>query len=214
VGFVGDRGTGKSTAMRAVAAEYLHRSPGIVLALDKGGKSGFPGQRRVSVADLGCNPMAPSPRAVVFTGDVCAGLDPDPEAVARFAWQLSGRRVSTLIIVDELKWASRGGYWVRGVRWVPQTCSEGRKHGVGLLWGSQSPQDAPREAFEQSGALVVGRLAGLGINRLRERDYLLGVPEGTVESLPGDDVAPSERGVVLILKRGRPWDGKFYKFTA
>lgn len=212
VGIVGDRGTGKSRAMRALVAGWLSRDPGVVLALDKGGASGFEGQRRVSLSDLRLHPMAPSPRAVVFTGDLGAGLDPDAEGVARFAWQLRASRTNTLLAVDELKWAAKNGWWRKGVHWLPQSCSEGRKHHVGVLWGSQSPQDAPREAFEECDPLVVFRLAGLGLDRLRDRGYLVGIPDLTIERLPGDDSPPDERGRCLILRRGRPWNRKFYRF--
>jgi hypothetical protein len=212
VGIVGDRGTGKSFAMRAICVEYLRRSVGLVLACDKGGKSGFAGQRRVDVADLGARPMTADPRALVFTGDPWSGVDPDPEAVAAFAWQLSARRVPTLQAVDELKWAARGGWWRKGVKWLPQSCSEGRKHDVGILWASQSPQDAPREAFEEAGVVVCYRLAGLGVDRLDERGYLRGIDRQLIEGLPGDAAPPAERGRCVILRRGELWDRCFYRF--
>ena len=213
VGSVGDRGTGKSTGMRAICAGYLRRSVGVVFACDKGGASRFVGQRRATVDDLRARPMDRDPRAVVFVGDVLAGLDPDPEGVAALAWQLSARRVPTLQVVDELKWAARGGWWRKGIKWLPQSCSEGRKHGVGILWASQSPQDAPREAFEEASIVICYRLAGLGLNRLEERGYLRGIDREIVEGLPGDRVSPAERGRCVILRRGEAWDGRFYRFT-
>jgi hypothetical protein len=213
VGLVGDRGTGKSRAMRALVAGWLARDPGVVLALDKGGASGFEGQRRVSLSDLRLHPMSPSPRVVVFVGDLGAGLDPDAEAVARFAWQLRVSRTNSLVALDELKWSAKNGWWRKGIVWLPQTCSEGRKHHVGFLWGSQSPQDAPREPFEESDPLVVFRLAGLGVRCLGDRGYLTGVPDGALEALPGDDSPPSERGLCVILRRGKPWDRKRYRFA-
>ncbi len=213
IGIVGDRGTGKSTAMKAICAEYLRRSVGLVLACDKGGKSGFIGQRRVDVADLGAHPMEPSPRAVVFTGDPFTGVDPDPEAVAEFGWKLAARGVPVLIADDELKWAAKNGWWRKGVKWLPQCCSEGRKHGVGFAWASQSPQDAPREPFEESGSLITYRLAGLGLDRLEERGYLRGIDRAVIEGLPGDKAPPAERGRCVLLQRGEVWDGKFYRFA-
>jgi hypothetical protein len=212
VGFIGDTGTGKSRAMRAVMAGWLTRNPGVVLALDKGGSSGFEGQRRVSLSDLRLQPMAAEPRAVVFTGDLSSGVNPGAEEVAGFAWRLRSARCGSLVVVDELKWAAKNGWWQKGARWLPQICSEGRKHDVGILWGSQSPQDAPREAIEEAGLLVVFRLAGLGVRCLRDRDYLLGMPDGTLEALPGEESPPAERGRCVIIRRGRPWDGRFHRF--
>jgi len=213
VAIVGDRGTGKSTAMKAICAGYLKRSVGLVLACDAGGHSGFVGQQRVDVSDMRARPIAPEPRAVVFVGDPWAGIDPNPEAVSEFAWQVSARRVPTLQAVDELKWAARGGWWRKGVKRLPQSCSQGRKHGVGIVWASQSPQDAPREAFEEASLLICYRLAGLGLDRLADRNYLRGIDREVIEGLPGDRVPPLERGRCVILRRGEEWDGKFYRFT-
>ena len=213
IGLIGDRGTGKSTAMRAICREYLRRSVGMVLACDKGNKSGFEGQRRRDVDDLVAHPMESEPRAVVFVGDPYSGVDPDPERVAKLAWVLSARHVPSLLALDEVKWAARGGWWKKGVVWVPQTCSEGRKHGVGILWASQSPQDAPREAFEEAGILVCYRLAGRGLDRLEERGYLTGLDPAVVAQLPGDFSPPAERGRCVLLRRGQPWDRKFYRFA-
>ena len=214
IGIVGDRGTGKSTAMRAICSGYLQKSVGLVLACDKGNASRFAGQLRVDVADLAARPMDAEPRVVIFTGDPYSGIDPNPEGVAEFAWKLAARRVPTLQAVDELKWAARGGWWRRGVVWLPQSCSEGRKHGVGIVWASQSPQDAPREAVEEAGLLVCYRLAGLGLDRLEERNYLRGLPREIVEGLPGDLSPPAERGRCVILRRGQAWDRCFYRFDA
>lgn len=213
VGVVGDRGTGKSTAMKAICAEYLRRSVGLVLACDKDGGSGFVGQRRRDMMDLQARPLEPSPRSVVFVGDSFAGVDPNPEEVASFAWRLAARKTPSCVVVDELKWAAKNGWWRKDVKWLPQCCSEGRKHGVGILWASQSPQDAPREAFEEAGVVICYRLAGLGLDRLEERGYLRGLDRSLVEDLPGDDSAPSDRGRCVILRRGRPWGGKFYRFA-
>lgn len=212
IGCVGDTGTGKSRAMKALTAGWLARNPGVVLACDKGGASGFEGQRRISVTDLQLHPMAAASRAVVFTGDLAAGVDPDPEEVARLAWRLRARRCGSLVVVDELKWCARAAWWKKGVRWLPQICSEGRKHDVGVLWGTQSPQDAPREAIEEAGLLVVFRLAGLGVRCLRDRNYLEGMPDGTLEGLPGEESPPAGRGRCVILRRGRAWDGRFHRF--
>lgn len=212
IGFVGDTGTGKSRAMRAVVAGWLARNPGVVLACDKGGSSGFDGQRRVNLSDLRLTPMLPEPRAVVFTGDLSSGLDPDAEAVAAFAWRLRATRTESLVVVDELKWCARAGFWQRRARWLPQTCTEGRKHGVGILWGVQFAQDAPREAIEEAGSLVVFRQAGLAVECLRRRNYLLGMPEGTLERLPGEETPPPARGRCVILRRGQQWDGRFHRF--
>ena len=47
---------------------------------------------------------------------------------------------------------------------------------------------------------------------LRRRDYLGGDVERVIPALPGDDLPPEQRGEFVLLRRGRPWDGRIYKF--
>ena len=136
----------------------------------------------------------------------------DAESVAEFAWQLAARRRPCLVVYDELGRAAHDGEWLPGVRKIPAAFGQGRSVGIASLWSTQSPQDAPRAAFEQSSAVLCFRMAGMGLALLRRRDYLSGDVEAAIESLPGDDVAPADRGVFVLLRRGRPWDGKRYKF--
>jgi hypothetical protein len=213
---LGDSGSGKTEAAKRIAADYLCRVPGIVVAIDdKELAARFPGQERADLAELATNPPDPEPRLYVLRGDVRAGVQVDPELVAAWAWAMAGRRRPSLAIYDELTRASDRGRWLAGKRsLMPKTFGQGRAVGISSVWGTQSPQDVPREAFEQSSVVFCFRLDGLSLNCLVDRNYVLSRDlEDTIRSLPGDDVPPADRGYFVLLKRGRAWDGRVYRYA-
>lgn len=211
VGVLGDSGTGKTHAAQAVVTAYLRACPGVVLVADAKGERRFGGQVYNDPADLGGRPPAAEPRVLTFVGDPWHGRDVDAEEVARLAWAMGARRVTTLQVHDELEEACKVGQWKRGVVQIPRTFTRGRALGLSVMWGTQSPQGVPREAFEQSDHVLCFRIGGMGLDLLRRRGYLEGVPAGLIESLPGPDVPPRERGLFVLLTRGRPWDGRTYR---
>lgn len=214
-GVVGDSGTGKTHASRCLIEYYTRRAPGIVLVCDgKPGRSTFRGQQYAHPDELRARPPQPDPRVLVFRGDPWRRSPQNPEDVAAFSWELARLRVPSFLWVDELTDCAENGRWSAGERdsRVRETFAKGRSVGISVGWGSQSPQDAPRAAFEQSSVIVCFRLAGRGLAILEDRDYLLGGVRDVIPELPGDDVPPAERGVFVLLRRGRPWDGRFYRF--
>ena len=53
----------------------------------------------------------------------------------------------------------------------------------------------------------------MGLAKLKERGYLDGGAGEVLPMLHGPpDDPPDTRGDFLLLRRGRPWDGKIYKF--
>lgn len=212
VGIVGDSGTGKTHAAQAFVAAYLERLPGYVLVADAKCERRFGGQEYASVAELAARPPAPEPRILSFRGDPWSGVDLRPDEVAALAWRIGARRRVTLTVLDELDGsAARAGQWRRGTEWIPRTFTQGRAHGLSVLWGAQAPQAAPREAFGQSDYLLCFRLAGAELRLLKERGYLGGVPPELVPGLPGATSPPAERGAFVLLARGLPWDGQVYR---
>lgn len=208
VGLLGDTGTGKTHAALRIVDEYLRRSPGVALVADSKGEGRFRGQCWATVGEVATRPPAPEPRTWVFSGDPAAGVDLDVDEVAAFAWRLSARRVPSLIVADELEAAAIAGQWRRGVQWLPRAFTQGRSHRISVLWGCQSPQGVPLSAFEQSDEIWCWKLAGLGARCLRERGYLEGLDASTLAGLPGVEAPPAERGAFVVLRRGRPWDGR------
>lgn len=212
IGLLGDSGTGKTRAAQALLAAYLDQSPGYALVIDAKAEGRFGGQQYATVGELAERPPMPEPRVLSFSGDPFSGFDVDAEEVSALAWRLAARRARTLQVHDELEHAAIAGQWRRGTRWIPRSFTQGRSHGISVLWGTQSPQGVPREAFEQSDAILCFRLAGIGLRCLRERGYCEGGADSIIPTLPGADSPPRERGVFVLLLRGRPWDRRLYKF--
>lgn len=218
IGVLGDSGCGKTEAMRRVIAEYLKKEKkGIVLIVDdKEAKAQFEGQERRDRRDLKLRPALGEPRVVVFRGDRFDRQmgEVDPEDIADIQWQLAQSGRPSMVVYDELDKAANGGQWKVGdssaVRWA---FIKGRSSGAASLWGTQETQAVPREAFNQSSCLLVFRMVGNPLRLLGERGYLEGRDVKTViAGLPGDELPPNQRGYFVLLRRGRPWDEKIYRF--
>lgn len=211
---LGDSGTGKTAAAAQLVAHYVRHTTGTAIVIDdKHLPARFKGQERRDVAEIGTRPPDAEPRVIVLRGRIHAGETVDAESVARFGWAMAARRRKVLLVYDELaRAADDDGEWLPGVERIPAAFGQGRSVGIATLWSTQSPQQVPRTAFEQSSCILCFRLAGMGLALLRRRDYLAGDVEHVIASLPGDDVPPDQRGVFVVLRRGRPWDGRLYKF--
>lgn len=219
VGILGDTGAGKTTAARELIELYLTKSPGWVLIVDdKELRPRYEGQLRSDVKDLVAHPVDPhGRRVIVFRGVPGQGVDADPEEIAELAWKRVARARRSLVVHDELV-AGREAFiknrqWRRGVVHLPKSFTKGRAVGLADIWGAQSPQEVPVDPFEQSNAILCFKLAGLGLERLRERNYLLGGVDVVIPQLHAMDVPPPQRGDFVLLRRGQPWNGKVYKFT-
>lgn len=211
LGALGDTGTGKTTLMRAIVDAYARRVGGLVVVVDDGGAAGYPGEEREDLGHLAREPVKSS--RVVLVGNVFANVSAQPEQGAILAWSIAQRRKKVCLVVDELNDAAKGGWWRKGVERLPAAFTKGRKYGLSVLWTTQQVQDVPREAFNQTSAIACFKLVGLGVDRLRERGYLAGMPDGTLEALPGQDAPASERGRFVLLVRGQSWDGRFYRLS-
>jgi hypothetical protein len=211
-GAVGDTGTGKTFVLRALADAYERATGGAIVAVDDGGAAGYRGEARADLADVVRRPIA-SVR-LVLVGDTPHGITAEAESGAALAWAISRRRRRVLLVVDELADAARGAFWRRGVERLPAAFTKGRKYGISVAWSAQQIQDVPREAFNQSDAIAVFKLVGLGLDRLAERGYLRGIDRSEIETLPGIDADPQDRGIFVLLERGRDWDRRFYRVPA
>jgi hypothetical protein len=203
--------------MKHMIAEYLRRSVGLVLVCDDKDprRPQFEGHMRGSVADCIGHPPTPPIRTVVFRGNVVAGTDVEPDTVASYGWKLATRGRPVLLVYDELAHdqLTTYGQWQSGITWVPRCFSKGRSLQVGSLWGTQIVQNVPQTAFDCSSHVLCFKLAGQGLAKLKERDYLAGSDvEHVIASLKGEPHPPSERGEFVLLERGCAWDGNVYKF--
>lgn len=217
VGFLGDTRCGKTEAMRRVIAAYLRASPGVVIIADDKDprRAQFRGQERRDRDDLVARPVDPAgPRVLILRGDpmnVRGGLD--PEDVARLQWDLVRKSRPSIGVYDELDRGASFGQWKAGkdslIGW---TFGKGSGVQAGALWGSQETEAVPREAFNQSTHIFCFRCAGNPVRLLKSRDYCVGGVDAIIPSLPGDELPPAQRGYFVLLRRGRPWDQKVYRF--
>ena len=205
--------------MLELVAAYLRRSAGSVLIVDdKELTTRFKGQERRDRADLIARPIDwQLGRVTIFRGDVAHGQRVDLEEVAELAWIRTHRGRRTLVVYDELiagreEVLCKNQQWRKGVVWVPQSFTMGRSPGVGDLWGAQDPVEVPNVVFNQSSAIFTFRLAGTGLAKLKERNYLAGGADQVIPLLAGPPRPPAERGEYVLLRRGQPWNGKIYKF--
>jgi len=217
IGILGDSGCGKTEAARRLVAEYVRRVPnGVVYCVDdKGTRAQYPGQERVDRIDLDRRPLDRNgPRVVVFRGLPFETVEVDPEDIAEMQRKLAMNGRPSMVVYDELDKAANMAMWKRGdasaVRWA---FIKGRDYGAASLWGTQETQAVPREAFNQSSCILCFRLVGNPLRLLRERGYLEGGDVASViSSLPGDELPRNKRGYFVLLRRGRPWDQRVYRF--
>jgi hypothetical protein len=215
-GFFGDTRVGKTYAINRLIGLYLQRSLGVVAVVDDKypDRAQYAGQLYTDPVDLIANPMQAEPRILVFRGDARANRRAEPEQVAGYCWSLRELRRPSLLVIDELNHPllTTNGMWCSGAEQVPRTFWQGGGAGIGCFWGAQSPQDAPRAAFEQSSCIVTFKLAGLGLRKLRELDYCDAEAAKIIPTFPGDEVPPMQRGHHVILQRGKPWNGEVYRW--
>jgi len=156
------------------------------------------------------------PRIIVFRGDRFARAtgEVDPEEIAEIQWTLAQQGRPSMVAYDELDKAANMAMWKRGdastVRWA---FIKGRSSGAASLWGTQETQAVPREAFNQSSCIPCFRMVGNPLRLLKERGYLEGGVGDIIPKLPGDELPPNQRGYFVVLRRGRPWNGKVYRYV-
>lgn len=217
IGVLGDSGCGKTQIMQHIVATYLKRKKDAIALVvdDKGKKAAFKGQERRDVAELQSRPLDPKgPRIVVFRGDRFDRQtgEVDPETVAQLQWKLSQLPRPTIGVYDELDKACNHAQWRDNDSSVRWGFSKGRDVEMSMLWGTQETQAVPAEAFNQSSNIFAFRMMGAPLRLLKQRGYLEGGAEKVIEHLPGDELPREQRGYFVLLRRGRPWDGKVYRY--
>jgi hypothetical protein len=231
IGLFGDTGCGKTHAARQIVEAYRRGTrSNWTWIVDGKTDQGFPAYPRAAdraelAALIRRQPERFTARVVVFRGHLRRAEKPDPEEYARWVWERSfNRQARSLLVVDELREAiaPSGGQWRggnravtgngNGLRWLPLIFTEGRSPGLSIVWGTQEIQDAPRAAFNQSDELWIWRMQGLGIERLREREYISNGVDTVIPTLPDRFSPPATRGGFVRLVRGAAWDGLIYRF--
>lgn len=219
IGVLGDSGVGKTRALQELIERYKRACPGGVLIVDDKEKlPQFEGVYRRDRADLIKNPVEETDRVIVFRGDRFDREtgEVDPETIAEIQWRMCQEGRPSLVVYDELDKAANMGQWKRGDKSTILWCfRKGRNSGAASLWGTQETQSVPAAAFNQSSSIFCFRLVGAPLRLLNERGYLEGGEVGDlIPTLPGDELPREKRGYFVHLRRGRPWDGKVYRFSS
>jgi hypothetical protein len=219
IGLLGDTRVGKTHAARRIVARYLELAGprATALIIDDKLHQQFEGQTRKDVADLIAHPPDnDGEHSIVFRGEPFSQKHVDAEEVAELQWSMVQKGRPSLVVYDELDRAAYGQQWKAGkeskIAWA---FGKGGGVGAASLWGTQETEAVPREAFNQSSHILAFRMIGNPIRLLKARGYL--EPSGTVENviplLPGDELPPDQRGYFVLLRRGRPWDNRIYRFA-
>jgi len=221
VGFLGDPGCGKTEAMRRMIAAYLRASPGVVLVADdkSAWRQQFEGQAFKDVAEFEAHPekLRPDgPRVIVFRGDHSMGARGglDLETIARLQSKIAAKRRPSVAVYDEIDRATVNGQWQQNPSDIAWSFGKGREDGIGAFWGLQQTQSAPSEPFNNSTHIFVFRCVGNPVRLLKQREYCEGGADKVIPRLPGDELPKAQRGYFVLLRRGRPWDGRIYRFGA
>jgi hypothetical protein len=208
IGAVGITGSGKSYALREVVARAAPAIDVLYVIDDKDRAKDWKGQARIDLDDARARPLVRrrdgGSNVVVFTGDPFARRRPDPESIARDAWRVAAQGFTCAEVLDELRRACRSPqHWEDPAGDCPRILTEGRSVGLSLLWGTQFPQEVPREAFSMSDVLLFLCEAG-------ELDYL--VRKRVISQQQADVVSRLENGQFVVRRLGKPWDGTIFRF--
>jgi hypothetical protein len=217
IGILGDSGVGKTEAMRRLIAQYRKKRPKapILICDDKEATAQFKGHERKDIYDLRDRPVHSGEPTIVLRGDRFDRKRGrvDPETIAEAQWHLAQANQESLGVYDELANACVYGQWKAGgnsaISW---NFTKGRNVGAASFWGTQETQFVPPEPFNQSSNIFAFRMMGNPVRLLKQRGYLEGGVEKVIIGLPGDELPRGQRGYFVLLQRGRPWNGKVYRY--
>ncbi len=217
---LGDTRCGKSEIAKRIAAGYVARERrGIVLVGDDKNprQPQFSGQYYRDPDEVKTRPPKPEPRVLVFRGNqeqITGGSNAELyEAIATYQWKLAREGRPSLAVYDELDRAASGQQWQVNPSAIGWAYGKGGGVGAGSVALTQETEGVPREPFNQATCIIVVRMMGNPIRLLRKRDYLIGGAEEVITQLPGTELPPAQRGYFVVLQRGRPFNGKVYRFS-
>lgn len=195
-GWLGNTGTGKTTAIARLIAE----SDNNALTIIHDDSKRNPQYRSVVVRDFSEAPDDAT--TVTVRGDPMSGLLVEPEQLGELCVRIGMAGLPVRFVIDELDRAcSPGGRELIGTN--VRTCLvRGRALTLSVLWSTQAPQRAPREFVDQSTTIALCQLGPRALNYLGDRllfdDELLGV-------------VPTLRiGEFALYQQGRNWNRTIY----
>ena len=216
VGFLGDSGSGKSSAIKRLLPHDPRESVTLIHD-DTKINAQYEGQV-LGVADLAG--ASDDGRVVIFRGDPFAGTTVEVNDVARLAVQLARARVKVRLVVDELdRVLTPGGRELlrtdEAGPFAPSpfhvSLTQGRALGLSVFWSTQGPHRTPREVIDQATAILLFRLGPRALSYLDGSMFFDPALLKTIPNLavPEDGSTVSE---FVLWRPGRPWDGAIYAF--
>jgi len=231
---LGDTRCGKTEIAKRIVAAYLVAEPrGIVIVGDDKNprQPQFSGQYYTNPDEIAKRPPRKEPRVIVCRGnqtEITGGSNAELyESIARYQWKLTAEGPDgrpSLAVYDELDRAAAGQQWQVNPSAIGWTYGKGGGVGAGSVALTQETEGVPREPFNQATCIIVVRMMGNPVRLLVKRGYTISRrPDGSldqrgaariIESLPGTELPPNQRGYFVVLQRGIPFNGKVYRFDS
>lgn len=201
---LGDSGTGKTVALRAIVAAAVALL-GRALIIDDGDpwKAQFPGQCFVDANEFraALSGGLLTSTSVVFRGEPWRRIKVDVRDCGELAWSLvCNDRKPLLVVVDEFVRCLDKTVWPP---WREILC-EGRKVQLSLVAALQEPQALYSAAKNQLSSVQVHRCGPTVTNYLEHVWYLSPECAQTIRML--------DIGEFVIVQPATPWNGVVYRF--
>lgn len=202
--WLGDTGTGKTVAMRALV-DY----PGQLVLIhdDSKARPEYPHVRYFHApAQLLAAPAdeVQELNAVAFRGDPYAGVVCEVEDVAALALQAARAHIPTRLVVDEWERAMSDGGRKMEAPSLRTCLTTGRSMALSVAGGAQIPQRVGDVVINSASSVGLFRLGPGGLNYLDERLYF--------DRRMLDVVVGLQVGDFVVHRPGFPWDGCVYRF--
>lgn len=202
--WLGDTGTGKTVAMRALVD---HPGQLVLIHDDSKARPEYPHVRYFhtpaellaapadEVAELG---------AAAFRGDPYSGVVCEVEDVAALALQAARARMPCRLVVDEWERAMSDGGRKMEAPSLRTCLTTGRSMALSVAGGAQIPQRVGDVVINSASSCGLFRLGPGGLNYLDERLYF--------DRRMLDVVVNLQVGDFVLHRPGFPWDGCVYRF--
>lgn len=128
----------------------------------------------------------------------------DPEKVAELAWQASGKRLTSLVLIDEIFDAIGGNmHWkAKKNSRIDEIYRKGRSRGVSIVGSTQIPQALPTVAIVLSDFKAIFKLDSRSLNYVESTFRLTKDIVDTIRRL--------QVGQFVLVQQGVDWNGVVY----
>jgi hypothetical protein len=204
-GWIGNTGSGKTTAIRAflLASDLTFTLIHDDTKLDPQ----YPGLKCESLDQIAVDASVNDATMITIRGDAFRGSRVEVETVAALALQIArATREPVRLVIDELDRACTAGGKQIAAESLRAAFTLGRALAVSVLWSTQTPTRCPTEVVDQSSTIAICQLGPRALNYLDERlafdlDLLQVVPTLAI-------------GQFVIHEAGRPWNRTIYQAPA